>query len=123
MEFELKAVADALGLTLESEARVIVGRDARVIVGSDARVTGWSIDSRTVAPGDLFFALRGPNHDGNAYVEEVSRKGAVAAVANIPLADERGSETPTLSRDRQGAVAASYARPDANQVKQGQVLV
>src|ERR1700735_4633044 len=82
MEFELKAVADALGLTLESEARVIVGRDARVIVGSDARVTGWSIDSRTVAPGDLFFALRGPNHDGNAFVGEVLRKGAVAAIAN-----------------------------------------
>ncbi len=63
---------------------------------SDARVTGWSIDSRTVAPGDLFFALRGPNHDGNVYVEEVLRKGAVAAVANA-----RESE---MSRDREGAV-------------------
>jgi UDP-N-acetylmuramoyl-tripeptide--D-alanyl-D-alanine ligase len=66
MEFEVKAVAHALGLTLESEAGI----------------TGWSIDSRTVAPGDLFFALRGPNHDGNAFVDEVLRKGAVAAVAN-----------------------------------------
>ncbi len=66
MEFTLDEVAHALGLT----------------VGSDARVTGWSIDSRTVAPGDLFFALRGPNHDGNAYVDEVLRKGAVGAVAN-----------------------------------------
>ena len=27
-------------------------------------VTGWSVDSRTLDPGDLFFALRGPNHDG-----------------------------------------------------------
>jgi len=51
-------------------------------VGSDALVTGWSIDSRTVAPGDLFFALRGPNHDGNTYVEEVLHKGAVVAIAN-----------------------------------------
>ena len=59
-------VAQALGLTVEN----------------DARVMGWSIDSRSVAPGDLFFALRGPNHDGNAYVDEVLRKGAVAAVAN-----------------------------------------
>jgi UDP-N-acetylmuramoyl-tripeptide--D-alanyl-D-alanine ligase len=74
MEFEVKAVAHALGLTVENEARVIVV--------SDARVTGWSIDSRTVAPGDLFFALRGPNHDGNAFVDEVLRKGAVAAIAN-----------------------------------------
>ena len=60
---------------------------------SDARVTGWSIDSRTVAPGDLFFALRGPHHDGNVYVDEVLRKGAVAAVADG-----------TVSRDREGAV-------------------
>ena len=42
----------------------------------DARITGWSIDTRTIAPGDLFFALRGPNHDGNAYVDEALRKGA-----------------------------------------------
>ena len=74
MEFEVTQVAQALGLTVEG--------DARSIVGSDARVTGWSIDSRTIAPGDLFFALRGPNHDGNAYVDEVLHKGAVAAIAN-----------------------------------------
>jgi UDP-N-acetylmuramoyl-tripeptide--D-alanyl-D-alanine ligase len=51
---------------------------------NDARITGWSVDSRTVASGDLFFALRGPNHDGNAYVADVLRKGAVAAIANEP---------------------------------------
>ena len=43
-------------------------------------VTGWSVDSRTLQPGDLFFALRGPLHDGHAYVAEVFEKGAVAAV-------------------------------------------
>jgi UDP-N-acetylmuramoyl-tripeptide--D-alanyl-D-alanine ligase len=68
MEFKLTDLAQALGLTAESQALV----------------TGWSIDSRSIAPGDLFFALRGPNHDGNAYVDEVLRKGAVAAVANDP---------------------------------------
>jgi len=51
---------------------------------SDAQITGWSVDSRSVAAGDLFFALRGPNHDGNAYVDEALRKGAVAAVADGP---------------------------------------
>ncbi len=67
MEFRFTDVAQALGFTVQS----------------DARITGWSIDSRTVAPGDLFFALRGPNHDGNAYVDEVLRNGAVAAIANV----------------------------------------
>jgi UDP-N-acetylmuramoyl-tripeptide--D-alanyl-D-alanine ligase len=80
VEFEVREVAQALGLNVES----------------DRRITGWSIDSRTIAPGDLFFALRGPNHDGNAYVDEVVRKGAVAAVANEPGGDPVLSEGPVL---------------------------
>lgn len=59
-----------------------IGGVIGVAVENDTVVTGWSIDSRTIAPGDLFFALRGPNHDGNAYISEVLRKGAVAAIAN-----------------------------------------
>jgi UDP-N-acetylmuramoyl-tripeptide--D-alanyl-D-alanine ligase len=54
----------------------------QVPVTSDTRITGWSVDSRTIEAGDLFFALQGPNHDGNAYLDEAFRKGAVAAVAN-----------------------------------------
>lgn len=49
---------------------------------SDAQVTGWSVDSRTLRPGDLYFALRGPNHDGHAYVAEVLRRGAAGAVVD-----------------------------------------
>ena len=45
-------------------------------------MTGWSVDSRTLRPGDLYFALRGPNHDGHAYVAEVLTKGAVGAVVD-----------------------------------------
>lgn len=48
----------------------------------DSQVTGWSIDTRTIAPGDLFFALRGPNHDGNAYVDLALERGAIAAVVD-----------------------------------------
>ncbi len=43
-------------------------------------VTGYSIDSRTVRPGDLFFAIRGPHHDGHDYVEQAFAAGAAAAV-------------------------------------------
>ena len=57
-----------------------IGAVIGVRASSDTRITGWSVDSRTVAPGDLFFALRGPNHDGNAYVTDALRKGAAAAV-------------------------------------------
>lgn len=52
-------------------------------------VTGWSVDTRTLAPGDLFFALRGPNHDGHAYVALAMEKGAAGAVVEhaVPVAD------------------------------------
>ena len=73
MNFPLTEVSAALGVPPPASERLL---------------TGWSIDSRTVQPGDLFFALRGPNHDGNAYITAALRAGAVAAVA------DRGVEPP-----------------------------
>lgn len=47
---------------------------------------GLSIDSRSVARGDLFVALRGPKLDGHAYVADALARGAVAAVVSrLPL--------------------------------------
>jgi UDP-N-acetylmuramoyl-tripeptide--D-alanyl-D-alanine ligase len=46
------------------------------------KIKGWSIDSRTLAAGDLFFALRGPQHDGREYVQAALAQGAVGAVVN-----------------------------------------
>lgn len=42
--------------------------------------TGYSIDSRTIRPGDLFIALKGENFDGHDYVAAALEKGAVAAL-------------------------------------------
>ncbi len=47
---------------------------------TDAEALGYSIDSRTVLPGDLFFAVRGERLDGHDYVEAALERGAVAAV-------------------------------------------
>src|SRR5260370_23757927 len=41
---------------------------------------GYSIDSRTIAPGELFFAVKGERLDGHDYVESALQKGAVGAV-------------------------------------------
>jgi UDP-N-acetylmuramoyl-tripeptide--D-alanyl-D-alanine ligase len=43
-------------------------------------VTGCSIDSRTVQPGELFFAVRGERLDGHGYVAAAVARGALAAV-------------------------------------------
>ncbi|CBS87356.1 UDP-N-acetylmuramoylalanyl-D-glutamyl-2,6-diaminopimelate--D-alanyl-D-alanine ligase [Azospirillum lipoferum] len=44
--------------------------------------TGVTIDSRKVAPGDLFVAIRGPNFDGHAFVGAALAAGAAAALVD-----------------------------------------
>jgi len=48
---------------------------------------GVSIDSRTVQPGDLFIALKGPLNDGHDYVSAALAAGAAAAIVSQPPAD------------------------------------
>jgi UDP-N-acetylmuramoyl-tripeptide--D-alanyl-D-alanine ligase len=43
---------------------------------------GYSIDSRSVAPGELFFAVRGERLDGHDFVAAAIERGAVAAVVS-----------------------------------------
>lgn len=47
--------------------------------------SGWSIDSRTVNPGDVFFAIKGEVHDGHAFVGTAFERGAIAALVSEPL--------------------------------------
>lgn len=49
--------------------------------------SGVSIDTRTLNPGDLFTALRGPNHDGHDHVKDALDKGAAAAVVERKYSD------------------------------------
>jgi UDP-N-acetylmuramoyl-tripeptide--D-alanyl-D-alanine ligase len=51
----------------------------------ETQISGWSIDSRTVAAGDFFFALKGEHLDGHDFVAAVLKQGAAAAmVSEIP---------------------------------------
>src|SRR5919112_1837134 len=54
----------------------VLGADAPI----DLEVSGYSIDTRTLEPGDLFFALPGETHDGHEYVQTAFDKGAISAV-------------------------------------------
>src|SRR5271157_2157149 len=45
-----------------------------------AMAQGYSIDSRTVQPGELFFAVKGERLDGHDFVEQALGRGAIAAV-------------------------------------------
>jgi UDP-N-acetylmuramoyl-tripeptide--D-alanyl-D-alanine ligase len=71
-------------LTFEQIARLIGAKP----LASTGVISGWSIDSRTIVPGDCFFALRGPTHDGHDYVASVFERGAALAIVDheIPAA-------------------------------------
>src|SRR5580704_6431902 len=58
---------------------------------------GYSIDSRTVAPGQLFFAVKGERLDGHDYVEQALEKGAAAAVVRRDQLGRYPGETRLLA--------------------------
>ena len=74
-------------------AQVQAATGAQFLGGSvtDTNITGWSIDSRTVAPGDLFFAIKGERLDGHAFVNAVLAQGAAAALVSEPIPHANGS--------------------------------
>ena len=51
-------------------------------ISGDSFFTDVSIDSRTIKPGDCFFAIPGENFDGHNFVEQAFEKGAVCSVVN-----------------------------------------
>src|SRR5437016_1259835 len=59
----------------------------------------YSIDSRTIQPGDLFFAVKGERLDGHDFVEQAFSKGAVAAIVRKDHLGRYLVNTPLLSVD------------------------
>src|SRR6185437_9545159 len=45
-------------------------------------LAGYSIDSRTIKPGELFFAVKGERFDGHDFVAAAAERGAAAAVVS-----------------------------------------
>jgi UDP-N-acetylmuramoyl-tripeptide--D-alanyl-D-alanine ligase len=74
MKLTLAEAAIGATAVLEAPERVA---NAGALVAS-----GYSIDSRTVAAGDLFFAVCGDRLDGHDYVAAAIERGAIAAVVS-----------------------------------------
>jgi UDP-N-acetylmuramoyl-tripeptide--D-alanyl-D-alanine ligase len=53
-------------------------------------VSGVSIDSRTARPGELFVALKGPNHDGHDFAAQALDKGGAVLVHRLPEGIDAG---------------------------------
>jgi UDP-N-acetylmuramoyl-tripeptide--D-alanyl-D-alanine ligase len=65
----------------------LAGLPGARLVGDFRAITGISIDTRTLAQGDLFFALKDVR-DGHDFVRDALAKGAAAAVVEIGRAAE-----------------------------------
>ena len=59
------------------------GRITGGTVFGDAVIDSVSIDSRTIAPGGLFVAVRGDMHDGHDFIEQARLQGAGAVIAEV----------------------------------------
>jgi UDP-N-acetylmuramoyl-tripeptide--D-alanyl-D-alanine ligase len=59
-------------------------------------VTGLSIDSRTIAPGDAYFAIKGDVHDGHDFVAAALKAGAALAVVESAQRDKFVPDAPLL---------------------------
>jgi UDP-N-acetylmuramoyl-tripeptide--D-alanyl-D-alanine ligase len=59
-------------------------------------ISGISIDTRTLAPGEAYFAIKGAVHDGHAFVDAALKAGAALAVVEKVQAEKFASDAPLL---------------------------
>lgn len=50
---------------------------------TDTKITGLTVDSRQVKPGNLFFACKGIHQDGKTFIDEAIQKGAHAILEEV----------------------------------------
>lgn len=75
MKLQLSEIAQAV----QSE---VVNQNAKLIV------TGVSIDTRTLKPGQLYIAIQGKQFDGHQFIDQALQAGAVAIISAQPLAND-----------------------------------
>ena len=77
-----------------------------------ASVTGFAIDHRKVAPGTIFGAFRGTRFNGEDYIADAVRSGAIAVVAR-PEAKVEGALHIAAGEPRQvfAGLAARFFKP------------
>jgi UDP-N-acetylmuramoyl-tripeptide--D-alanyl-D-alanine ligase len=62
-------------------------------------ISGLSIDSRSIAPGEAYFAIKGDVHDGHDFVAAALKAGAALAVVERAQRDKFAADAPLLVVD------------------------
>lgn len=97
MHAEINAIAQALG-----EAGLLVERRGAL----PTAVSAITDDSRGIAPGGLFVAVKGSERDGHDYLDAAEKAGAAAAIVQDP---SRTSLPALVVRDGRRAAAVAGA--------------
>jgi UDP-N-acetylmuramoyl-tripeptide--D-alanyl-D-alanine ligase len=92
--------SDAMQVAMRAEANGVL----------PPAVTGISIDSRSLAPGEAYFAIKGAVHDGHDFVAAALKAGAALAVVEKAQADKFVSDAPLLVVDDVLAALVDLAR-------------
>jgi len=98
------------------ESLVRKTRVLSIIGALEGVVSGLAYDSRRVAPGDLFFALRGTSENGGLFAIQAGERGAVGVVTdqdlgNLPIPQARVPEARQAMAD---IATAFYNDPSAS---------
>jgi UDP-N-acetylmuramoyl-tripeptide--D-alanyl-D-alanine ligase len=78
-------------MSLSEIARAVGGN----LSGPNGLAQGVSIDSRTIKPGELFVAIKGPNFDGQEFITQAIGSGASGIIASGNI-DLKGEKNPGL---------------------------
>ena len=78
-----------VSMSLSEIARAVGG----TLSGRDGLAEGVSIDSRTIKPGELFIAIKGPNFDGHGFASQAISSGASGVMVSGNI-DRNGETAP-----------------------------
>ena len=81
---------------------LVAAAESRGDGAPDAPITGFSIDTRTLAPGDVFVALKA-ERDGHDFVADAFKAGAAAAL--VSKGYRRGKDDGALIRTEDSLAA------------------
>lgn len=88
----VRGVDHSKTMTIMTVNEIIQATGGKVLCGGQQAISGFSIDSRKTAHGELFIALRGARFDGHDFVHDALRNGT-GAMVSIPPADPGRDKT------------------------------